>query len=125
MNDAPSKRLRALALLAIAALLALVCFWQLWPNPSADGALRAALLGFPLLLPLRGLIKANRYTYRWATLCVLPYIVVGLTEVIANPTARVWSAAMLALALLLFVALIGFLRVSKAPASGIEITSVS
>ena len=107
------RRFRRVTLSALAALSVLVFVWQLWPAPSSNAGIRALLLCIPLLLPLRGLAHGRRYTYRWATLCVLPYLVVGMTEVIANPQQRYWAAAMLALALLLFGALIGFLRVSQ------------
>ncbi|MBC7983774.1 MAG: DUF2069 domain-containing protein [Candidatus Obscuribacterales bacterium] len=113
MNNPLAQRLRNVTLLALIALLALVCAWQLFPTPSVAAGGKALLLVAPLLLPVVGLVRGKRNTYRWATLCVLPYIVVGLTEVIANPAARLWSAAILALSLLLFSALIGFLRASR------------
>jgi uncharacterized membrane protein len=106
----PARRWRASALVLSALLAALIFAWQLLPSPTSSGAFKALLLCIPLLLPLAGIARGHRYTYRWATLCVMPYFVVGTTEVIANPAARVWSALMLILALGLFSALIGFLR---------------
>ena len=94
------------------ALLGVVLAWQLWPSPTAGAIIVAALFALPILAPLLGLWRGQQRTYRWATLCVLPYFIVGLTEVIATPATRAWSATIVALAFGWFVALIGFLRVS-------------
>jgi uncharacterized membrane protein len=93
-------------------LIAIVFAWQLWPNPSATDATWGLLLSLPLLLPLAGLWQGKRYTYRWATLCVLPYFIVGLTEAVANPGTRAWAGAMLVFALTWFVGLVAYLRVT-------------
>lgn len=105
--------LRAYALTLNGALIALVMIWQLWGRSSLERLLLSILLTLPLWAPVRGLMRGDRRTYAWATLCVIPYFVLGLTETIANPTGRAWSATCLALALLLFVGLIGYLRVSR------------
>jgi len=112
MNDL-SRRWRRYTLTFVGMLAALTIAWQLWPTPTLNGAAHAALLCIPLLLPLNGIVRGNLYTYRWATLCVMPYFIVGVTEAIANPATRPWAAAMLLLALGLFGALLGFLRSSR------------
>lgn len=104
---------RNLAIGLTGALIALVVLWQLEDGISSARLLLSLLLTLPLLAPLSGLIRHNRRTYAWATLCVIPYFVLGVTEVVANPQTRAWSATCLALALLLFVALIAYLRVTR------------
>jgi uncharacterized membrane protein len=47
------------------------------------------------------------------TLCVVPYMVGALTELIANPAARVWASSALLVAFSLFVLLIVFLRLTR------------
>lgn len=47
------------------------------------------------------------------TLCVVPYMVGALTELIANPAARVWASTALLVAFTLFVLLIVFLRLTR------------
>lgn len=113
MNKILAQRWRTISLGSIAALFAIVFSWQLWPTASRAGAGRAIILSIPLLLPVLGLWRGKRYTYRWATLCVMPYFVVGLTEVVANPSTRIWTAAMLAFALTWFVGLVAYLRVTN------------
>ena len=68
----------------------------------------------PLLAPLNGLVKGRRYTYAWATLFAVPYLVFALTELLVNPAAR-WVAAMsLLLVFGWFCTMILFLRASRA-----------
>ncbi len=105
--------LRRFTLVLIVLLIVLVLCWNLSAGISASRAVLALALTLPLWAPLRGLVQRNRRTYAWATLCVIPYFVMGLTESIANPQGRLWSGACLALALLLFVGLIGYLRATR------------
>ena len=68
----------------------------------------------PLLAPLRGLMRGRRYTYAWATLFAIPYLVFSLTELLVNRQAR-WVAGMsLLLVFAWFCTMIFFLRVSPA-----------
>jgi uncharacterized membrane protein len=107
--------LRTATLGFLAALIALVLAWNVWGELSIPRLAIALLLTVPLWAPLPGVIRRDRRTYAWATLCVIPYFVMGLTEAIANPQRRVWAGECLALALLLFVTLIGYLRTTRTP----------
>lgn len=80
-----------------------------WP---ASLALACVLL-VPLLLPLPGLLRGHRRTHAWATLCVAPYFIYGMTEVVANPAVRGMAGAILFASLALFVALVSFLRLTR------------
>jgi len=66
----------------------------------------------PLLAPLKGLVRGHRYTYAWATLFAIPYLVFALTELLVNPQARWVAGATLMLVFAWFCAMIFFLRVS-------------
>ena len=85
-----------------------------WPG----SLLRVAVLLVPLLMPLPGLLRGQRRTYAWATLCVTPYFIYGLTEVIANPAVRAPAGAILFASLAWFVTLVHYLRVTRAPRTG-------
>jgi uncharacterized membrane protein len=85
--------------------------------PSGARIAGAVLLAAPLLLPLRGLWKRNRRTYAWTTLCLVPYIVIGITELVANPQARDWAIGCLLLSFAAFIGCIAYLRVTR-PMSG-------
>jgi uncharacterized membrane protein len=69
----------------------------------------------PIAAPLPGLLRGSRRTYAWATLCVAPYLVYGITEIVANPAVRVAAGAILFASLAWFVALVTYLRVSRGP----------
>lgn len=97
----------------LVALLALVLAWQLSKEITPARVALAALLVAPLLLPVKGLIRGDRRTYAWATLCVIPYFILGVVEAVANPAQRGWAAICLSLALVLFALLIAYLRLTR------------
>lgn len=68
----------------------------------------------PLLAPLRGLVVGRRYTYAWATLFAIPYLVFALTELLVNPAARWVAGSSLLLVFFWFCSMILFLRASAA-----------
>jgi uncharacterized membrane protein len=107
------RRARRRTLVAAAVLGACVAAAALqafaWPTSLA----RLVILLVPLLLPLPGLLRGQRRTYAWATLCVTPYFIYGLTEVIANPAVRAPAGAILFASLAWFVTLVNYLRVTR------------
>lgn len=112
-------RIRQAAIALMLALIGLVVAWQCSQGISPVRALAGLVLTLPLWAPLRGVVRGSRRTYAWATLCVIPYFILGTTEAIASPAQRLWSGACLSLAFALFVCLILYLRVSNpARASG-------
>lgn len=94
-------------------LLALVLGWQFSARPAPAGVIVALLAALPLVLPWAGLLRGIRRTHAWATLCVAPYLVLGVVESVANPADRVWSGSCLLLALLFFTTLIIYLRLTR------------
>lgn len=111
--NSTAASLRLVTLILIGVLIVLVLAWTLSAGLSAGRAVLALVLTLPLWAPLRGLVRRDRRTYAWATLCIIPYFVMGLTESVANPQGRLWSGTCLALALLLFVGLIAYLRATR------------
>jgi uncharacterized membrane protein len=67
----------------------------------------------PLLAPLRGLIRGKRYTYAWATLFAVPYLMFCIMELLVNAQARWVAGASLLLVFGWFCTMILFLRVSR------------
>lgn len=111
----PLARARAASLAAAATLAACVAAAGLsaadWP---ANLAWALGML-LPIAAPLPGLLRGSRRTYAWATLCVAPYLVFGVTEIVANPAVRVLAGAILFASLAWFVALVAYLRLSREP----------
>jgi uncharacterized membrane protein len=100
-------------LIASFALVVVVLSWQWLPDRDMTALIVGLVLCIPALAPFAGTALAHRYTFKWATLCVTPYFIVGLTETVANPASRSWVGTVLGLALVWFVALVGFLRVTR------------
>ena len=102
-----------LALLGALAVVVVLALLRSGDGHTRSLTLLAALLLVPLALPLRGLLRGDRRTYAWATLCLTPHFVYALTELVANPPLRVHAAAMLLLSLALMVGLVGYLRLTR------------
>jgi len=105
---------RRWALATAALLAACVVAAALRSAPLPAGLAWAALLLLPLLLPQRGLVLGRRRTFAWATFCVAPYFVYGLTEVVANPALRPLAGAILFASLAWFASLVYGLRAAAA-----------
>lgn len=114
MLNPQQARVRRWVLSAWMALFLLVCAHQLQQGINGAQLAWAGLFALPLLLTLPGLIRGRRHTHSWATLCVLPYFIVGVTEAIANAPLRSWALFLLGASLLWFFALLAFLRVTPA-----------
>ena len=52
-----------------------------------------ALAVLLLLAPLRGLVRGHRYTYAWATLFAVPYLIFAVTELLVNPQGALGRCA--------------------------------
>jgi uncharacterized membrane protein len=104
-----------LAVLGLGAALFLASGFAILREAAGDAgtALLAAALLLPLALPLPGIVRRERRTYAWATFCVMPHFIYGLTEVVANPSLRLVSAAIVLLATALTVALVAYLRFTR------------
>ena len=111
-TGAGRARLSSLALvLLLLALSVMAAFFG--ERSPVSFWLVVALLVVPLVITLPGILRSNRRTYAWATLCVTPHFVYALTEVVANPAIRLLAAAMIAVALGLTLALVAYLRLTR------------
>lgn len=102
------------SLLALLGLVALGLAWELWLAPLRPGGSWMVLKVLPLLAALRGIVHSRAYTFKWMSMLSLAYFTEG--------AVRAWSdtglsaqlaAAETALALVLFGAVIGFVRASQ------------
>ncbi len=107
MSFARKSRLAAIGLWAAvaASLLCWIPAGYSWPI--------CVLAAAPLLAPLRGLVRGQRYTYAWATLFAIPYFAFALTELLVNPAARWVAALSLILVFGWFCSMVLFLRASR------------
>lgn len=113
INDALVARARFAVVSTIALLIAALIVWRVRTGFSVGDAVLIAVLTLPLLIALPRLLAGHRRTYAWMTLAVTPFLVVAITEAVANPAGRAWAALCLVVAFLLFVLLIAYLRVTR------------
>ena len=112
-QDKPRLLAQRLALATLAVVVITVGGAAMLNAPWPGSALLAAVLVLPLLLPLKGLLRGDRRTYAWATLCIAPAFLYAITEAIANSLVRAIAAAILVASLAHFVALVAYLRVTR------------
>jgi uncharacterized membrane protein len=67
-------------------------------------------LAFPLLIPLKGLLSNQRYTYKWIGFLTLLYFCIGISELVSNPQLRLYGFGTSVASMLLFLASIYYAR---------------
>jgi uncharacterized membrane protein len=97
---------RKTALFGYFSLLAFMPLWLLVLNPSEGLSPLLTIVMFivPLLLPLRGLLKGEPYTFAWSNFIVLIYFLHSLTTLWVSPEDRVWASLELLFATIMFLA---------------------
>ncbi|MEL0642301.1 DUF2069 domain-containing protein [Pseudoalteromonas aliena] len=108
--DNPAKKpitvkFQRAALFGYVGLLALIPLWMYFVPPLNGNASLVSLFLpiIPLLLPLRGIIKDNTYTYAWANFIVMLYFIHGLTMLWAAPDELMWVLLELVFASSMFI----------------------
>jgi uncharacterized membrane protein len=92
-------------------LIALCIAWELFVAPLRSGGSWMVLKALPLLAPLPGVLRANRYTCQWASLLSLAYFAEGVVRAVSDPTPSRYLAMLeTIIATVLFVSLIFLAR---------------
>ncbi len=104
-----ADRARRASIWLWAALASSLACWYTAGYPWPICALAVLLL----LAPLRGLVRGRRYTYAWATLFAVPYLIFAVTELLVNPRAHWVAALSLLLIFAWFCAMVLYLRASR------------
>lgn len=111
----PLQRVFWLAsVLSLLGLVALGLAWELWLAPLRPGGSWLVLKVLPLLAALRGIVHARTYTFKWMSMLSLAYFTEGAVRAWSDSglSARL-GAAETALAVLLFAAVIGYIRAGR------------
>ena len=99
---------------SLIALIALCLLWEGWLAPLRPGGSWLILKGAFLLLPLFGILRGRRYTYKWVSLFVQFYLLEGLVRATSDSGISRWLAVgETVLATLLFVSVILFIRATR------------
>ena len=78
MNKPLLRWLHLGAIISLLALIALNLAWEAWLAPS--GRVVLILKTVPLLLPLFGILRGQRYTYQWSSMLILLYFTEGVVR---------------------------------------------
>lgn len=108
------QRTRFAVLSVIGLLIAGLIAWRASDGLSTGDVVLIVILTLPVLFAVPRLRSGHRRTYAWMTLAVTPFLIVAITEAVANPAQRIWAGLCLAMAFVLFVLLIAYLRVTRA-----------
>ncbi len=105
---------KVLTLLGYFSTFFLLLAWYGFLSPSAhlSTLFILLLLCTPLLLPLRGLLRGDTYTYGWSLFLALGYFIHGVLEAFSTPTDRVYGALEILFTLCWFLGGIAFIRSS-------------
>jgi uncharacterized membrane protein len=80
-----NPRLRLGASVSLIALIVLCVVWETVLAPVRPGGTLLALKALPLLLPLRGVLRGNLYTFQWASMLMLLYFMEGIVRATSDP----------------------------------------
>ena len=100
--------LKIISLLSWAALLVFQIALPWMHHPQGNYWL--LLLVLPLLIPLNGLLRNQRYTYKWIGFLTLLYFCIGISELVSNPDLRIYGFGTSMASMLLFLASIYYAR---------------
>ncbi|MGE8656943.1 MAG: DUF2069 domain-containing protein [Achromobacter sp.] len=115
MNPELNPRLRLAASVSLFALIVLCVTWETVVAPLRPGGSWMLLKALPLLLPLRGIVRGNLYTYQWAAMLSLLYLMEGAVRAMSDPAplsvGMAWGEILLST--LFFVSAIFYVRPAK------------
>lgn len=112
MNSAP--RLQIAASASLIALIFLCLAWEGWLAPLRPGGSWMVLKGALLLVPLLGILRGKRYTYKWLSLFIQFYLMEGLLRATSDHgLIQQLAIVETVLAALLFVLTILYVRATR------------
>lgn len=115
MNPELNPRLRLAASLSLFALIVLCVTWETLVAPLRPGGSWMLLKALPLVLPLRGIVRGNLYTYQWAAMLSLLYLMEGVVRAMSDPAPlsvlMAWGEILLST--VFFVSAIFYVRPAK------------
>lgn len=114
MSTVKAGRYQSLTSASLIALIFLCLAWEGWLAPLRPGGSWMILKGALLLLPLFGILRGRRYTYKWLSLFIQFYLLEGLVRATSDHGPSQWLAlAETILAATVFVGTIMFIRSTR------------
>lgn len=108
------NRLRWAAVLSCIGLIILSLLWERWLAPIRPGGSWLMLKAVPLLLPLPGLLKGQRYAFQWSSLLILIYLCEGLVRATSDAgLSQILGLLETILATVFFISVLAFCRATR------------
>ena len=100
-----TQTLKKITLVSYFSLLFFMPLWLIVLNPSQglSPALSLIMFTLPLLLPIRGLLKGNPFTYAWTNFIIMIYFLHSLTTLWVSEDDLIWASIELILATTMFL----------------------
>lgn len=109
-----SNRYQLLASTSLIALIFLCLAWEGWLAPVRPGGSWLILKGVVLLIPLFGILRGKRYTYKWLSLLIQFYLLEGLARATSDVGLSRWLATgETVLSVILFVSAVAYIRMTR------------
>ncbi len=109
-----ATRYQTIASASLIALIALCLAWEGWLAPLRPGGSWMILKGAVLLVPLFGILRGKRYTYKWLSLLLQLYLLEGLLRATSDSgLSRMLAAGETVLTVILFIAVVLYLRATR------------
>ena len=106
----------ALTAATLTALIFLCLAWELWLAPLRPGGSMLALKAVPLVFPIFGVMRKNRYTYQWSSMLVLAYFAEGAVRGFAEQgLARSLALTEVLLSVICFSLAVAYSRTGHEP----------
>ena len=112
-----AQRYQILASASLIALIALCLAWEGWLAPLRPGGSWMILKGALLLLPLFGILRGKRYTFKWLSLLIQFYLLEGLLRATSDHgLSQALAIGETLLSVTLFAAIVLYLRTTRSVA---------
>ncbi len=109
-----ARHYQIISSLSLISLIFLCISWEGWLAPLRPGGSWMTLKGILLLLPLFGILRGKRYTYKWLSLFIQFYLLEGLTRATSDQgLSQILASLETVLAFTLFIAAILFIRSTR------------
>jgi uncharacterized membrane protein len=109
-----ATRWQMLTSVSLIALIFLCLAWEGWLAPLRPGGSWLTLKAAILLLPLFGILRGKRYTYKWLSLLIQFYLLEGLTRATSESgLGQQLAIGETLLATIIFVAAVLYIRTTR------------
>lgn len=111
-----APRFQLLTGVSLIALIFLCLAWEGWLAPLRPGGSWLTLKAAFLLLPLFGILRGRRYTYKWLSLFIQFYLLEGLTRATSDSgLSQQLAIGETVLATVIFASCILYVRATRPP----------